>query len=217
MKNFEAVVFDMDGVIFDSERITLGIWKALGEKYNIPNIEENCRKCLGVNLQKATQIMLDAYGPDFEYAKYREETSKTFHDTYDGGKLPMKTGVVELLTFLKDNNKKTALASSTKEQTVKMQLRDAGIIDFFEVIVCGDMVEKSKPEPDIFLRACELLKVEPKNAYAIEDSYNGIRSSSSAGMMPIMVPDMAEPTAEMEKLAVEVLPSLLAVKEYFMK
>ncbi len=110
---------------------------------------------------------------------------------------------------------KIALASSTREGVVRQELSDAGIIDYFEAVVCGDMVEKSKPAPDIYIKACACLGVDSQHAYAIEDSYNGIRSAHAAGLSAIMVPDMSEPTEEMERLAVKILPDLCEVKKYF--
>ena len=126
----------------------------------------------------------------------------------------MKPGVVELLTFLKEEGKKIPLASSTRRQTVTNQLRDAGILDFFDQVICGDMVERSKPAPDIFLKACEELGVKPERAYAIEDSYNGIRAAHAGKLHPIMVPDLLPETAEMREKAEVVLSSLLEVISY---
>jgi HAD superfamily hydrolase (TIGR01509 family) len=126
----------------------------------------------------------------------------------------MKPGVKEILTFLKDNGKKIALASSTRRQTVVNQLRDAGILDYFDEIVTGDMVSRSKPEPDIFLLACEKIGVEPERAYAIEDSYNGIRAASAGKLRPIMVPDLLPSNEEMEGLAETVLSNLIDVTGY---
>ena len=97
---------------------------------------------------------------------------------------------MELLTFLKEDGKKIALASSTRRQTVTNQLKDAGILNFFDNVICGDMVEHSKPAPDIFLKACAELGVAPERAYAIEDSYNGIRAAHAGHLLPIMVPDL---------------------------
>lgn len=151
---FDAVVFDMDGVIFDSERATM-----------------ECG-------------------------------------------LPMKPGIRELLGFLKEKDVKIAVASSTRKQTVENQLVWAGIREYFDAIICGDMVERSKPAPDIFLKVCEVLGVEPERAYVIEDSYNGIRAAHAGKLMPIMVPDLLPPTDEMHELAVAVLYDLNQVAEY---
>lgn len=212
--DYDAVVFDMDGVIFDSERAVMQCWKELAEKYQIPDIEQAVLSCTGTTMKRTREIMLETYGADFPYDTYAKESSVIYHSRYDGGRLPMKPGVVELLTFLKEEGKKIALASSTRRPTVVNQLKNAGILDFFDQVICGDMVERSKPAPDIFLKACEELGVKPECAYAIEDSYNGIRAAYAGKLHPIMVPDLLPETAEMRKKAEVVLPSLLEVISY---
>lgn len=214
MKKIKAVVFDMDGIIFDSEAKVIECWVEIADKYGIKDIETMCRKCLGTNSAETRRIALEFYGQDFPYDEYKKESSELYHQRYDGGRLPMKPYIRELLEYLKQNSYKIALASSTRTQVVQNQLRDAGILGYFDKLVCGDMVSRSKPEPDIFLKACEELSVAPDEAYAIEDSYNGIRSAHSAGMHPIMVPDLAPPTEEMQQLAEVILPSLREVMEY---
>ncbi len=213
-RDFDAVVFDMDGVIFDSERAIMDCWKELANKYNISNVEENFYKCIGVTVAKTKEIMLDAYGEDFPYDEYDVEANQIFHDKYSGGRLPMKEGIKEILSFLKNSGKKIALASSTGKAKVEAQLRDANILEYFDVLICGDMVKRSKPAPDIYLKACEELGVEPERAYAIEDSYNGIRSANAGKLRPIMVPDILPADDEMKEKAEKVLDSLIDVKEY---
>lgn len=213
-KCFNAVVFDMDGIIFDSERLVIDCWKVVADKYDIPNIEEVCNECLGVNGTETKEKFLDRYGRDFAYDTYKAEMSKIYHDNYDGGRLPMKIGVVELLQYLSENNVKVALASSTRTEVVVQQLRDAGILEYFQVIVGGDVVTRSKPQPDIFLKACEELGVAPEESFAIEDSYNGIRAAAAGHLRPLMVPDLMPPTDEMRSLSEAILNTLLEVKGY---
>ena len=214
MKQFDAIIFDMDGVIFDSERAVMECWIELAKKYGIKNIEEPYFACTGTTKARTKEIMLEAYGSDFPYDIYAKEASDMYHNTYDGGRLPMKCGVIELLSLIRKNKKKIALASSTRWQTVVNQLTDAGILDYFDEIITGDMVTKSKPEPDIFLLASEKLGVAPEHAYAIEDSYNGIRAAHRANLKPIMVPDLLPADKEMEELSEAVLESLLDVASY---
>lgn len=211
---YKAVVFDMDGVIFDSERAVMQCWKEVASRHNIPDIEKAILACTGTTMVRTREIMLNLYGADFPYDEYARESSVIFHSRYDGGRLPMKPGVKELLTFLKEHDKKIALASSTRQQVVTDELRDAGIIEYFDRIICGDMVSRSKPAPDIFLKACEELNVSPSDSYAIEDSYNGIRAAHAGGLHPIMVPDLLPADEEMQSLAEIVLPNLTSVKEY---
>lgn len=211
---YNAVVFDMDGVIFDSERAVMQCWKEVASRHNIPNIEKAILACTGTTMVRTREIMLNLYGADFPYDEYAKESSAIFHSRYDGGRLPMKPGVKELLSFLKEHGKKIALASSTRQQVVTDELRDAGIIGYFDRIICGDMVSRSKPAPDIFLKACEELNVSPSDSYAIEDSYNGIRAAHAGGLHPIMVPDLLPADEEMQSLAEIVLPNLTSVMEY---
>ncbi len=212
----KAVVFDMDGVIFDSERRVLECWQEVAANHGLEGIEGVFYNCLGLNRTKTMAVMLGHYGEDFPYEEFRQEASVLFHSRYDGGRLPMKSGAIELLAMLKERGMKVALATSTRSQSVLPELRDAGILPYFDAVVCGDMVENGKPAPDIFLKACELVGVAPEEAFGIEDSFNGVRSATSAGLRTIMVPDMKEPDEELRGLAEVVLPSLVEVREYIL-
>ena len=193
----DTVIFDMDGVIFDSEILVLQAWKEVAERHGIAGVEAACHECLGTNSVVSKGVFLKHYGEDFPY----EELAK-------------KPGVEELLKYLKMRGFKIGLASSTREVLVRSEISDGGLLGYFDQIIGGDMVERSKPEPDIFLEACRRLGTRPENCYVIEDSHNGIRAAYAAGMHPIMVPDLMEVTEEMKSLAEEILGSLCAVQEF---
>lgn len=212
-----AVIFDMDGVIFDSEKLVVECWKEVADVHGMVGVEEVCRECFGTNREVSRQKFKAHYGPDFPYDEYKKEMSDLFFSRSSGGRLPMKPGVVELLTALRKNGIRTAIASSTRRTVVYAEIGDAGLLDFFDRIICGDMVEHSKPDPEIFLKACEQLGVEPEKAYVIEDSYNGIRAAYAGGMHPIMVPDQMEPDDEMMEKAEIICSDLFAVMEYLAK
>lgn len=211
----KAIIFDMDGVIFDSERLILDCWEKVGERYGLPDIWETYLKCIGTSEIKTKEIIFEAYGEDFEYDKYSAEASVFFHEATDKSGLPVKKGVWELLTYLKEKQIPLGLASSTEQAIVEAELKQAGLYHYFSVVVGGDLLKRSKPEPDIYLMACEKMGVAPKDAYAIEDSHNGIRSAYTAGMSPIMVPDMLEATEEMRQKSIVVLKDLLQVRDWF--
>lgn len=211
---YKAVIFDMDGVIFDSERLVLEGWQEIAAKYGIKGMEEVLPRCLGVNAQATREIFREYYGQDFPYDEYKKEASALFHSRYGNGKLPLKPGVKELLSYLKENGYLVGLASSTRQAIVEQEIRDAGLMPYFDNLVCGDMLKRSKPEPDIYLKACENLDVEPRMAIAVEDSYNGIRSAKRAGMVPVMVPDMVQPDEEMRSLAHKICKDLFEVKNW---
>lgn len=208
---YQAVVFDMDGVIFDTERLVIEFWKEVAKKHNIPNIEHTCIQCLGTNRVRTREIFLENYGADFPFDPYRAEVTELFNTHYKGVPLPTKPGIRELLSYLQEQDIKVGLASSTTQHLVRDEIGTAGLLPYFQTLVCGDMVEHSKPAPDIFLKACEILNADPTKSIAIEDSFNGIRSAHCAGMTPIMVPDQVQPTDEIRTLAFHVMPSLLDV------
>ncbi len=209
MFDFDAIVFDMDGVILDTERMALKSWVLLADKYGLEGIEEVALKCVGRNTAATTQMLLDTYGEDLDieglYKESKELLMKLFEEN---GGIPLKSGAKELLMWLRDNGHRVGLASSTRYATIVRQLTDAGLIDCFEVIVGGDMVKNSKPLPDIYLTACEKLGVDPKRAMAVEDSKNGIISAHAAGMKTVLVPDLIKPDEEMLEKADLKLSSL---------
>jgi len=209
-----AVIFDMDGVILDSEILVLKSWKRAADIYGLSGVEEVARRCLGINAVMTKETFLQAYGQTLDYDDLRALMRKVYWEAVDGGELKLKPGVTELLHYLKDSGFLIGLASSTQEITVRRELTMMGIIDFFDHLTCGDMLKKSKPEPDIYLMAADALHIRPQEAFAIEDSYNGVRSASRAGLATIMVPDLIPPTKEMKELCCAVLPSLFDVKEY---
>lgn len=217
IRRFKAVVFDMDGVIFDSETLVLECWKTVCEKYNIPDAEQNCADCRGLNYEATGQYYRNKFGADFDYAGYKKEVSELFHQRAKQGDLHTKWGIRELLYQLKKNRIALAVASSTRTEVVRQELEDAGLLEFFDVIVGGDQVKRSKPEPDIYVRACELLGVLPQDAYAVEDSFHGVYSAVNAGLSTIMVPDLTPANDDMRKICCAVLENHMDVLHYLQK
>lgn len=213
-RDFEAVIFDLDGVIFDSESKVVECWKVIAAKYGIEGIEDACRQCLGLNKDATRQRMKQIFGEDFPYDERKAESSALFHSRYSGGRLPLKPGIEHLLIRLKENGKKIAVASSSRKEYVVGNLTEVGLSGYFDRIICGDMVKNSKPHPEIYLTACDAINVLPEKAYAIEDSFNGIRSAVGAGIKTIMVPDRVQPDREIESLTEVVLDSLENVEKY---
>ncbi|MBD5508530.1 MAG: HAD family phosphatase [Lachnospiraceae bacterium] len=211
----KAVIFDMDGVIFDSEQLILDCWEQVAEKYHFSGIREVCIDCIGTNSVKTKEIVCAYYGESFPYEEYRKEVSGLFREYIQTKGLPVKNGVRELLEYLQDRRIPIGLASSTRLAVVEEELKQAGLYDYFQVVMGGDQLKRSKPEPDIYLMTCEKMGILPECAYAIEDSYNGIRSAYRAGMMPIMVPDILQADDEMKEKSIAVLQDLFQVKQYF--
>ncbi len=212
-----AVIFDMDGTIFDSERLVLECWERIGKKYGIPDIGEVFMQCIGTNKVRTQEIVFGHYGKDFPYEKFSGESSVLFHEITEKEGLPVKVGAREILAYLREQDVPLGLASSTRLAVVTQELKDAGLYEYFQTVVGGDLLKNSKPAPDIYLMTCERMGVLPEYTYAIEDSYNGIRSAHAAGLHPIMVPDMMPATEEMEELSERVFTDLVQAREYFVQ
>lgn len=210
----KTVVFDMDGVLFDTEKLCLDSWNAIAQEHGIEDMETVFMQCVGTNANDTRNLIMDHYGQDFPYDTFCKKTSKWFHEYIEKNGMPVKAGVREILKYLEETGWQIGLASSTKRDSVISHLTNAGIRKYFSVIVTGDMVEHSKPQPDIYLLACESLGVAPGETYAIEDSPNGIRSAHAAGMKPIMVPDLIAPDEEMRELSFRIFKDLLEVRDF---
>ena len=154
------------------------------------------------------------HGDVMSYAEWNRIVRGLSADHIAQHGVPVKAGVRELLAFLRESGISVALATSTARPLAEKYLRQTEIIGYFDQIVTGDMVKNGKPAPDIYLMACEMLGTAPAEAIAVEDSYNGIRSAHAAGMIPVMVPDLLVPTAEMQALSGAILPSLTDVIDW---
>jgi len=208
------IVFDMDGVLIDSEALIMEIWKEIALREGIQNIESTLLQCIGITAPETKALFLRVYGKDFPYEKLQKQASEIFHGRAGSGGLPVKPGVYELFRFLEENHFQIGLASSTREAVVRSEMESLGLLKYFHIVVCGDMVSHSKPHPEIYLKACELLGAPPAHCYAVEDSPNGIRSAHAAGMKPLMVPDLIAPDAEISRLFFRKFNNLLEVKDF---
>ena len=169
----------------------------------------------GNNRQETGKRFREKYGNDFPYEAYKKEVTALFRERYGEGRLPLKPGVAEILKELKQRRVPLAVASSTRSDIVRQELEDAHLLPYFDTVLGGDMAPRSKPEPDIFLAAADALgAVHPANCYVLEDSHNGIRAAYRAGMHPIMVPDMQQPTEEIRGMAEVVVDHLLEALEF---
>ena len=212
-----AIVFDMDGVIFNSEQLSLECWKQVAIKHNICDIEPAVYSCLGNIYEKAKEKMKQIYGASFDYDGYKKEKTALYKQMYQDKKLHLKPGVWELLSFLKNRHVPIGLATSTVSGVVKTELNDYGLIEYFDTLVCGDMIMHGKPDPEVYLKACDNLGYNPNDCYAIEDSYNGILAANRAGMKVIMVPDLLGADILDESTPAIVKSSLIEVCKYLKK
>ncbi len=216
----KAVIFDMDGVIFDSERLCIDCWKTVARKYSLPHIEETILKCIGTTSAVTERIILEDFSPRFtleDVRGFKDMASSIMREAISEGRLLVKPGVRQLLCYLRENDIPAAIASSTRSQTVICELSSADLLKYFSHVTGGEMAPRSKPAPDIFLKAAETLGEDITDCAVIEDSFNGIRAAKSSGALSIMVPDLLEPDEEIMQLADYIFPDLLCVLDFFNK
>ena len=211
MNNIKAIIFDMDGVILDSESISDITWKMAADEKGLAVNDEILNACRGTNKNDTMTILKKYYGADFDSEAFLERTSQFFHEIEEKDGIPLLPYAKEILEYLMPRYR-LALASSTRGPTVERQLRAAGVIDFFETRTTGEMVVHSKPDPEIYLMACKSIGVNPDECAAIEDSLNGIRSAHAAGLHPLMVIDKVQPTEEIKKMCEHIFDSLDGLK-----
>lgn len=213
------VVFDMDGVIFDSENTFLSCWLEVGERFGMEPelVRSTYVKCIGTNSNQTAEIYRNAFlkrlGEENMQRMWKESV-ELHRARYAGDNMPIKAGVREILKFLKSRGIPVGIASSTQKSKVEQRIRTAGLSDYFVGAVGGDAVKISKPNPEIYLLACEAFGFAPENTFAIEDSFNGIRAASAAGMRPIMVPDIVTPDEEMRSLSETICTDLFEALAY---
>ncbi len=203
-----GAVFDMDGLMFDSERLVFEIWRDMlaedGYDFNL-NI---FRKTMGLRRDESEKVYKSVYGENFDYESRKNQSRAVFKSRILKDGVPVKKGLFELLDFLKKNNIKMAVATSTSAETAHWAIKLSGAYDYFDAFVCGNEVPNGKPAPDVFLKAAEKIGVPPKECAAFEDSINGIKAAYEAGMFAIMVPDLIQPDDVTKNLASAVCKSL---------
>lgn len=213
----KAVVFDMDGLMFDTERIGIRTWKTLAEEMGYPKLDGLIFTCFGTNHNFKRKYFAEVLGDDFPYDMFVKREVEITGETLKKEGVPHKKGLVQLLEYLKDNNIKTAVATSTSFEPATEHIKDAGVFEYFDAIITGDMTVNGKPHPDIYLKACSELGIAPCDALGLEDSFNGVRAIYSAGMKAVMIPDMMQPDEEMKEKTCAILKSLSDVINFIEK
>ena len=210
----KAVIFDMDGVLFDTEAVSNMTWNQIGKEQDLDDIHGALLKVIGLNWNDGVAVLKKQYGEDFDGDGFLKEARVRNQAWIDANGIPLKQGVKEILQFLKDKQIPAAICSSTAVPIIESHLSNADMKDYFQEIIGGNLVKHSKPEPDIYLKACEAVGFAPEDCMAVEDSPNGIRAAYRAGMQTVMVPDLVPPTEELLSMCVRKEDSLLTLMEY---
>lgn len=209
----QAVVFDVDGTLLDTERLTQQTWLAVSRGMGWPQVGEEYLEFIGRNRADIRRKMLDDFGPEFPQEQFFQACSQYSQARIAQNGVPLKAGVREILDLLKLRGVPMALATSTSALHTTHRMELTGLGSYFQAVVTGDQVSRGKPDPEIYLTACQKLGVGPQFALAVEDSRSGIRSAHGAGMPVAMIPDLIPPTPELEELLWGRFDSLLALRD----
>ena len=194
--DIKTVIFDMDGTIIDSEPISKAGWYKGIEHHGLEMPDELFAHLLGRGIDTAKQLLMDYYGPDFNFENVltvRREHVKAHIDRHG---LPMKKGLIYLLDKLDSLGIKKCIATSAGQADMEYRLNSLNLLSRFDGFVSGDQIENGKPHPEIFLKAAKLMETEPANCIVLEDSLTGVAAAYNAGIKVIMIPDMVQPDEE---------------------
>ncbi len=211
-KTYRAVIFDMDGLLLDTEQMAWKSWKLACRDFGIDMRDEIFVQLLGRNVKDDEQILKAAYGPDFPFREVYDRRLQYMWQLVEQNGIPLKEGVREVLDYLVATQTPRAVATSTSRERALQKMALTGIRDYFPVVVAGDEIPRGKPHPDIFLVTAEKLGTAPEHCIVLEDSEAGIQAAHAAGMLPILVPDLKPPSEEVKRLAYRVCSSLKEVR-----
>lgn len=207
----KGAIFDMDGLMFDTEQIWQKNWKLIADEMGVTLAEEFKYNICGTSGALMNSVIEKYYGVE-DGSGIAADCKKRVHDDLMES-TPEKPGVHEILEFFRDAGVRIAVASSSSVEQIKRNLQNTNTEDFIEVIVSGTELKRGKPEPDIFLTAAEKLGIDPHECYVFEDAFNGVKAGRAAGCCTIMIPDQMQPTEEIRALADAVCASLFEARD----
>lgn len=215
LKQVQGVVFDMDGLMFDSERIVQQAWNVAGEQMGYGALgDENMCHTIGFNADRRRRYFQEKYGVAFPFEIFKQRYRAAYLESVRRDGVPMKKGLRELLKVLREREIPMAIATSSSPEHARENVEREAIGGYFVGMITGDMVTEGKPSPQIYQKACELLRVEPSRALALEDSPHGIWSAHRAGMMTIMVPDLVRDSSSVDGILDGKAETLLQVAQW---
>lgn len=213
----DGFIFDMDGILFDTERLFNECFSKALKSYGVENTEYFINVCMGRSTVESKKLCMEKLPADFPYDEMQHKLREMFNTRLAEGGMPVKPGVYLMLEYLKANRYPIGLASSSTMNSIKHHLNEANMTEYFSVIAGGDCVERGKPQPDIYMYVLEQMKLKGKNVMAFEDSPNGLKAASAAGLKAVMVPDQIPYSEELEPYVYERFNSMTAALEALKK
>ena len=189
----KGVLFDMDGIVIDTEILYTRFWQAAAKELGYPMTREQSLGMRSLNSEKSQQYLEECFGPGIEYRTLREVRIRHMEAWIDEHGIAVKPGIYELLEYLHNKNIPCAITSSSPLKRIEKYLSPLNLYDQFNKICSGYEVAHGKPEPDIYLEGASCLHLDPSSCLALEDSSAGIESAFEAGCLPVIIPDLDQP------------------------
>lgn len=216
-KQIKGILFDMDGLILDTEKLYCRFWQEAARALGYPMTMEQALGMRSLNRHAGEAKLKSYFGEGISYTEVREKRIELMDAFVEKEGVTTKPGIWELLAFLQEKQIRTAIATSSPIGRTKKYLSSVHLENEFDAIVSGYMVEHGKPEPDIYVYAARQLGLEPENCIVLEDSPAGILAAYRAGCMPVMIPDLDKPDEETRKLLFAQAESLVQFREVLEK
>lgn len=209
MNKIKLCIFDMDGLLLDTERQAWFVGeKIIGKELGIDITEEMSKNFMGIGHQTLIKIMKEEYGTDFPAETFLMKLIKYYENFCKNETINLRPGIMELFEYLKQNNILISLGTSTEKEFAEIALKRTGLFDYFDFVVYGDQVKKGKPEPDIYLKSVEHFGLKPEECVVFEDTSIGAKAAYKGNINLIMVPDLKEPSNEDKEKALAIISSL---------
>ena len=211
MAEIKGVIFDMDGLMLDTEKLLVRFWMQAAHEAGFPMTFEHVLGIRSLSAIYAKPKLQGIFGENFNYEQIRARRRELTAEYLQTHEIEKKSGLDELLQYLHENQYAIAVATATGRKQAEEYLRKVQVYDFFDAFICGDMVTKGKPDPEIYLNSCKALGLSPENCIALEDSPNGILSAYRARCHAVMIPDLSQPDEELKQYLSACVPTLADV------
>ena len=214
-KNTELFIFDMDGLLFNTEDIYVNEGKRIAREMGYEITQELSEMTMGLTNNVARKTYKDYLGQESPFDEMVDEIHSIICERAEKGEVDLKLGALELLNFLKENNKKMVLATSSNRKLTTILTEGKDIRKYFDHFITAEDVKHGKPDPEVFLIAAKRGEAKPEKSIVFEDSFNGVRAAHSAKTFPFMIPDKLQPTEEIRQKYFKKFDNLLEVINYF--
>lgn len=206
--NISTIIFDLDGTLIDTEKYFKVFWRQAAKEFGFYMTEEQALSLRSLGRPFAPALLKEWFGEAFDYTAVRDCRRKLMHEHLARVGLERRPEALETLRWLSENGYRIALATATPKERAEEQLKETGLLPYFDEIVSATEVRLGKPAPDVYLKTLEVLGADPKECLAVEDSPNGVESATAVGIPTVMIPDQTQPDGALQKKLYACLPAL---------